>query len=170
MNTAARWRNGFRTRVNADDALAVSLEIAERDGSVTPQAFVDAARPDDSPIHAGFTWEDAEAAERWRVTEARALLRNLVLIEVIGDERKDIGPAYLNVTIAGPEDGESDDQDSARAYVRLGDVRQSSDLREAALAEAKAGLRSWRRRFEHLRAVLPAVFGAIDEEVDEEVG
>jgi hypothetical protein len=40
---------------------------------------VEAARPEDAPLHPAFTWDDGAAAERWRRLEARTLIRAIVV-------------------------------------------------------------------------------------------
>ena len=47
---------------------------------VTPVMVLDAARPPDSPLHGLFVWDDNEAAERYRIIQARGFLRAVVRI------------------------------------------------------------------------------------------
>ena len=66
-----------------------ALEILEglaniADGELTPEAVLTAATPPGSPLHEYFTWDDGEAANLYRLSEARALVRRY-LVEVLGD-------------------------------------------------------------------------------------
>lgn len=58
---------------------ADAQKIYERDGGVKPSQLLDAARPVDSPSHAGFEWRDSVAAEEYRLTQARQWLRVVVV-------------------------------------------------------------------------------------------
>ena len=57
----------------------------EKAGRITAHAVLDAARPASSPIHDCFDWDDSEAAEKWRLEQARELIRR-VKIELVYQE------------------------------------------------------------------------------------
>ena len=73
-------------------------EIAKRDGGLLrPQAVVDAARPEDSPLHGAFCWDDTEAARLYRLDQAQRLIRRFTIeIESYG-EQVDV-PVFINVS------------------------------------------------------------------------
>jgi hypothetical protein len=57
-------------------------EIADANaGDLTADAVVEAARPKDSPLHGFFEWDNRQAADSYRLTQARTLIRK-VRIEV----------------------------------------------------------------------------------------
>lgn len=51
----------------------------KHNGILKPEIVVDAARSITSPLHKYFTWSDIEAAENYRLWEARKLLRVTVI-------------------------------------------------------------------------------------------
>jgi hypothetical protein len=51
------------------------LKIREKRGILTPRVVLEEASDEDHPLHHRFTWEDSEAADRWRLHEASQLLR-----------------------------------------------------------------------------------------------
>jgi hypothetical protein len=51
------------------------LRIREKRGILTPRVVLEEATDPDHPLHDRFTWDDTEAADRWRVHEASTLLR-----------------------------------------------------------------------------------------------
>ena len=57
--------------------IAVELRrIAQENGGILqPQAVVEAARVKTSPLHSQFDWENSEAAHKWRLHQARNLIR-----------------------------------------------------------------------------------------------
>lgn len=60
---------------------------AAHDGLLRPEDVVEAARDVLSPLHTRFTWEDNEAARKYRLYEARDLIKTTVqYIEMDGQE------------------------------------------------------------------------------------
>jgi len=80
-----------------DADLAVELQKIERrcKGRLTPDAVKHAARDPDHPLHSHFTWDDGEAAEKWRTEEARRLIRSVRYVVRI-DSRTIITPYYTH--------------------------------------------------------------------------
>jgi hypothetical protein len=53
------------------------LRIREEHGKLTAAAVLDDARQPDSPLHVAFLWDDGEAAEQYRLLQARTLIRSV---------------------------------------------------------------------------------------------
>ena len=64
---------------DADTVGEIFESIEERDGVLSPSAVVDEARPEVSPIHACFEWDDEKAAEKYRETQASSMIRCLIV-------------------------------------------------------------------------------------------
>lgn len=62
----------------------VLLTLADR-GELTPPAVVDAARPEESPLHSCFEWDDGRAAEQYRLVQAGTLIRRVRVTVITGD-------------------------------------------------------------------------------------
>lgn len=76
---------GFRegTRLpKAVDPQKVGPVLAnfERKGTLTAENVVESARPEKSPMHAAFTWDDAGAAQERRLDQARYLIGSVRVI------------------------------------------------------------------------------------------
>lgn len=71
----AEWR--IKGIYNAD-ATKVCEEIG--DGNVTPQNVLEKARNEDSELHKCFEWNDGIAAEKYRLSQARNIIQNLVIV------------------------------------------------------------------------------------------
>ena len=54
--------------------------IYREEGSITAASVVDAARAPDAVLHTAFEWQDDLAADRYRESQARALVRAIVLV------------------------------------------------------------------------------------------
>lgn len=129
--------------------------IAKRDGGLLrPQAVVDAARPEDSPLHGAFCWDDTEAARLYRLDQAQRLIRSFK-IEIENDGESIAVPAFINVSI--DRTGGKDDN----PYRLTADVVKSEDLLAVAEKDALEQLRGIRNRYQHIKR-LGDVWASID--------
>jgi hypothetical protein len=106
-------------------------------GRLTPADVVDVARDESSPLHGRFTWDDGEAAEKWRLSEASHLIRTTrVTVEIVdhGKARTALVRAFPNV--AGED------------YMPLDVVLARPDLENALLEEMRSDIRELRRKYE----------------------
>ena len=147
----ARWKAGFRAKVDAEDAAAILRDIEQRDGTVHPIAVVEAARAKRSPIHDQFEWDDTRAAHEHRLEQARVMVRCLVYVEIIEEKEKSREPAFVHIKT-------NDD----RSYMSTCIAMSNADLREQVVNEALRGLEAWRRKWQHL-SELAHIFSAIDQ-------
>lgn len=127
------------TRVS--DELAA---IASSNGGVLlPAKVVEFARNPETALHAKFDWNDSEAAEKWRLEQARQVIRlNVVVIP------NHNAPVRAYVSLTPDREGEG-------GYRRLVDIISRDDLAAQMLADALADLRSVKRKYEALRALRP---------------
>ena len=75
---------------------------AEHGGILFPADVVNAARSPKNPLHNAFDWNDSEAAEKWRLEQARRLIR--VQVICIPNQREPV-QAYISLTPARAEEG-----------------------------------------------------------------
>jgi hypothetical protein len=68
--------------------------LADNNGHIRPQDVIDAARPDDSPIHRMFPWDVGEAARRHWLDVACRLIR-FVKLEIRVDRSIVAVPGYI---------------------------------------------------------------------------
>ena len=129
--------------------------IAKRDGGLLrPQAVVDAARPEDSPLHGAFCWDDTEAARLYRLDQAQRLIRSFK-IEIESDGESIDVPAFINVSI--DRTGAKDEN----PYRLTADVVKSEDLLAVAEKDALEQLRGIRNRYQHIKR-LGDIWASID--------
>ena len=87
MNLDIEWGT-IKFKANAK---AVYREITSLGDEVKPQTIVDYARTHKkSELHKCFTWDNDEAAEKYRLYEARQISRNLVITQIKEDEETKI--------------------------------------------------------------------------------
>lgn len=149
MIRSAKWKEGFRGPVKADIALAEVEKIREKHGSVTPAELVRSARAKRSPLHRAFEWSDQKAGERFRESQARRILRNLVIVTITDTTERRLEPAYVSVSIsADPKKPEQ------RAYVRVVDALADEKMRKEALSDCLRLLAGIRRRYSQLESLV----------------
>jgi hypothetical protein len=128
--------------------------IRERNGGVlTPTEVVNASRPEDAPLHECFTWDNREAAKKYREGEARAVISS-VTVEYENESEGPTEPIRCYVHV--PQD------DGGQNYTATADVMTDADMRQRVVEEALAMLEGWRRRYANLEE-LGHIFAAMDE-------
>lgn len=60
------------------------LDLYERKGGLTAEDVVEFARNENTALHKHFTWDDAQAAQLWRLQQARRIIN--VSIQFSGDD------------------------------------------------------------------------------------
>lgn len=124
------------------------LEKKFGDDPITPEQYVAAAKPSRSPIHDTLEWDDEKAANEYRVTQARSIMRSIVIIT---DETQRVQPrAYHNVSIITNEGAHS-------AYVSQRVVWATEELAEQVVADAARALRTWQAKHSLYEAKLEAM-------------
>ena len=74
------WREGFGYSKDPQIVGKVLESIEERDGHVTAAAFLEESRPEDSETHSMFEWNDAIAAEKYRLDRARKIITQITYV------------------------------------------------------------------------------------------
>lgn len=104
-------------------------------GRLTPPAVVEAARNARSPLHRHFEWDDAKAAQSYRLDQARAIIG----VIRIDDDTEEPTRAFLSVKDA-----------AGVSYRTAAEVGGSLDLQLAVLRQAEKDLDAWTRRYREL--------------------
>lgn len=146
--------NGARPRgLKPETAAAEFNRIADAgDGSLTAEAIVTAAADEGNALHAYFDWDNAVAGHQHRLTQARCLIR-YVVVEL--DEAPEVGPVreWLHV-------------EARSAYMRTRDIARDAPVLKTKLEEALDALKNWRKTYAQL-SQLGRIFSVVDEEVPE---
>lgn len=112
-------------------------------GLLRPADVVAFARNPETALHHCFTWDDTEAAEKYRLNQARAVIR--LSVTVVGE---DADPVRALVSL-------SSDRRSGGGYRALVDVMSDEAQRAEMLADALNDLRILRRKYQRLEALAP---------------
>lgn len=151
------WGPGASFKVSPD-VVGRELERLE----IEPGQFhrskdvLDAARDKDSPLHAAFTWDNRVAGEKYRLQEARAMLRSIRL--VYEKEQKQVSrPVYVHIRDAG-----------GPKYVRAEKMLTDAEIRKAAIREVMTLLNGIRKKYAFLKDELPLIFATIEGWLNDE--
>ena len=146
--------------LNKTQAVIVGKElqkISKAKGAITPENMVDEARPEKSPLHSFFTWDDSEAAELFRQQEARRVIRSVRIIRVdMPAAEQSVVRAFLNVVASDTET-----EFEGQAYIPMARVQKSPVYEQQVLTRAKDELRAWTERYQDYKQY----FGVLVKEV-----
>lgn len=151
MTVEYKWSSGG-LGVPAQVAGEFVESMRQEKGHVTAREILDAARSEESPIHAAFCWDDTEAAEKWRLRQAGEMLRCLVRIVKVGPDRSAPVRAFVSI-----ENG-----NSRRGYVSVDVAMADDDMRGQLLRRALDEAKFWKDQYARLQELAP-VFAAISE-------
>lgn len=146
----ARFQPGVKP-----DAKAVGdhLDLLRKQfhGELTPKDVLDDARHDNSPLHGYFEWNDGAAAEAYRLSQARGLIRSVVAVYVRDDAPAVRTKAFVHIA-----------EPSAPHYREASHAMQLEKTRKLVLQRAWGELQSWRKRYRDLQE-FSELFDVIDE-------
>lgn len=87
-NKRYMWRDGFSYGKEKAQIVGEVIEsIEERDGHVTTVSFLEESRPEESPTHDMFEWDDSVAAEKYRLRQSAKILGQITY-EIITEEEQ----------------------------------------------------------------------------------
>lgn len=130
-------------------------KLEKKYGEVNRVNVLDSARPEKSPIHSLFEWDDTKAAENYRLTQASMLICNLDIEVQTEDESKPITcRAFVNTS-----------ESVTGSFVNIQSAFQNEDTKEIVLQRALQELKAFEKKYENLTE-LSEIFAEIDQLVD----
>lgn len=151
------WRHSHGG-VSAQAAGEMIEKIEARDGVVTKEAFLEESRPEDSPTHGCFEWDDGIAAEKYRLWQSGSVIRDVCITVVSDDDKAPIKtPVFVNTVknCTAPAKFMS-------VEVALADETHRNTILENAFSE----LQEFRKKYGRLKE-LAEVFKVIDKVIEE---
>lgn len=112
--------------------------IEARDGAVTKEAFLEESRPEDSPTHAMFEWNDGIAAEKYRLEQSRWIIADVVVTIEREEEPVKKVAGFVNVTHGKHNKAE---------YNSIEIAMEDEDKRKAVLSNAFDELRAFEAKY-----------------------
>ena len=111
----------------------------QHNGKLKAEDVVEFAKDPTTSLHSHFTWDDTEAARRYRLDQARDLIQ--VVVTVIPGAAKEFR-AYVSM--------EDDRKEAGGGYRFMVSVLSDKEKRERLLAQALAEFDRWREKYEAL--------------------
>lgn len=131
------------------DAIAAKAE----DGKLHAKDVVLAARNPNSALHSRFEWDDAKAAESYRLEQARGT------IEVYVTSLPGIGECRGYVSLPGDRRGDG-------GYTKTSDALGNTITRDVLVEQMRADLRQVLKRHSYLRSIAGDVFETIEQALE----
>lgn len=134
-------------------------KIAEkRKGKVKPEDVVREARNRRSPLHNYFNWDNNDAAEKFRLWQARNLINHItVVVKYDHKEREQKAFFSVNETPYGDERNLKN-----RIYITIERVLSEPNLREQVINKALDEVEYWEDKYKEYKE-LGEIFDAIKE-------
>ena len=86
-----KWKlKGLSKKVDPELAVQELDKIQNIHGKLTPELIVQTAEQPDNVLHNLFTWDNDEAADKWRLHQARLLINNIELTIIKNGETRTI--------------------------------------------------------------------------------
>lgn len=135
------FRQG-RTIKNIDpQAAGRELErLREAHGTLTAEIVLEAAVDPESPLHAGFEWDDSAAAKQHRLNQARRLIVSLRVLN-----SPTAKPTVAFVSVRTPDKG--------RTYMPTIEAMGDEELRYRVLSEIRQFIEGIEKRYAHFEEV-----------------
>ena len=125
------------------EALAEVTKAAK--GRLTPQATEKAAQDPESPLHKHFEWNNEVAGYKFRIEQARSLIRSIHAVETKEKERPPMR-AFLSIADKG-----------GVSYRAVEEVLSSAELQRKVLEQAHRDLIAFETRYRSLEDVCKLV-------------
>lgn len=106
-------------------------------GVLMPEHIVNAAKPKSSPLHGSFDWDNGEAAHKWRLEQARHLIRIFVTVLGNGDQSRE---SRMYVSLSTDRAGEG-------GYRAIADVLSDAEKRATLLRDAELDMLRFRQKY-----------------------
>lgn len=126
-------------KVSAQTAGEVCTALERSEAGLSPATLVEASRPIDAPLHGEFEWDDAVAAEQYRQSQAKGIIRNITV--TVKDSTGDKPRAFVNIKGSGANGN----------YFSFNRVLENAEWKKQMLEAAKLDMRSFIAKYQSLQ-------------------
>ena len=158
MGLVFGWKTGARAKINPQIAGDRLEKLRAKYGALDARIVVDDATRKRSPLHSAFEWDNDKAADGHRLTQARHMLRTLIVIPK--DKDAITYRAYTVVMLENEDDDKA--TEPVNVYTSLIEAMADPALRQQVLARARAELKAFQQKYQALKE-LAKVMEAIDD-------
>lgn len=154
------YREGYSFKVPAQIVGETFERIIDSGVQLTAQSFLDESRPEESPTHALFEWDDSIAAEKYRLHQSKNVILQIECVETSIETSE----TDSEVEVVERSEHQEDGQHYRHAYVNVNQKRpgqmgnyvpvqtalSNDEMRIQVLRNAISALRSIERRVNYL--------------------
>jgi len=155
MNTYS-WK--YNIPANAQRVGSELEAIYEEHGKLTPPLIVEDARNDERETHKLIEWDEATAAEKYRLEQARYIMRNIIVVQSTPNLEEPKEEQKI-IKFRAFENVETEEQE--RYFMPMQVAVSREDTRNYMLKQAMMALQSFRQKYGMITD-LAAVIDAID--------
>lgn len=134
-----KW-NKYAYPISADIVGKHFEKLEKKHGQLNREIVLESARPEKSPIHDLFEWNDSVAAENYRLHQATLLICNLDVVTEKEDEKPIICRAYVNVT-----------DERKGSFLNTTMAFQNEDTKNIVLNRAYRELKAFEEKYRNLK-------------------
>ena len=135
-----KWKT-FNYSVPAQSAGEHIEELDREHGHVTPEILLDDSRPEGALLHPLYEWDNETAAEKYRLSQSRKILGELVVVQVKNEKSSDIEPLPVRAFVSIVKQNESG------VFRPITVAMSKEETRAQVLANAKAELDQIARKY-----------------------
>ena len=158
MANVYEWKIKGFYKADAQKAGEFIASIEQKHGAIDPHVLVEESRSKKAPTHKCFTWDDTEAAEKFREGQARSLIKNIkVKFCQKSGEEEESKVAFYSIKKA---EGYTRDR-KGKVYISAAKAQENPDYMEEILRDALSDMISFRRRYSEIKE-LSDVLESID--------
>ena len=128
----------LNAKFDAQDVGEELAAIREQHGFVKPEILVERAKPKRSKYHKAFEWDAETGAERYRLEQAKLMIRSVKV--VYEDSKGEPAEVRAFTSIINP-DGKG------RIYIPTEEGMERRETRDEILMQCLSGLIRWRKRW-----------------------
>ena len=140
-------------------------ELIDKYGDVSAEDVLDAAKKKKSPLHDFFEWDDTVAARKFRLTQARMMVRSVEIV-VIDSRGKEVRPrAFLQIPVRDERSG----LDTRKHHIiPVQQITVDEDLKERVIVGFRRRINALRREMRQIEGLDKAA--RFLDDADDELG
>jgi len=140
MQTIIKWQTNLFRKA---DPVKCYEEITSLGDEVTPEQVLEKGKDPNSELSKCFTKDDSEAAYKWRLREAREIMRQLIVITKPDKEEEEKEPIQFRLMM-------KNERSAGSGYKQTIVMVQDEDEYQKLLNQAYEELRAFKRKYSML--------------------
>ena len=142
--------SGLQRAVPAEKVAKHIAKLEKKYGEVNAEVFLESARSEKSEMHKLFEWDDAAAAEKYRIAQARVIIASIRVNVVSEDAEPVITRAFVQY------------EPKKSGYISICKAMEDKEKRESVMEQARKELKWFTEKYKSFD-VFESVINAINE-------